>query len=436
MACKVENGILVASSGAESCMVGKPKRGVVREARVLPALPGDRIGPPQVVLTSPKLLLLDPGSSARRHQALKLRANRVRITKSVVTRMQPDLVPPVADLAQQVENPGVVQAIVAVDRPARVTGHEVEGALHAERFALAHQQIERVVEVVPGWHLPTERGRREPTQRDEWRMLSPEVPTGETPCLGKRDSAQRQVDVVSQPQRRLAPAPPQPRPQPREQGPEQLDILVDKRPVEQTLFVSERTGGREAILAVSGYGSELLITAEQKESGAEHVDPEPHLQFAGHERLTITVQHRKRLGHRQRLSTDLVQVRARQRTTRKRRLGQPVVLRRGEQHISYMKPRARRIASEGDLDVPAIVENQLCGETKELRHDNLVDVAALRQIAGRMPEDERRSQTITRYAADRYPCACGDDRRAAAGSSVAPRRSVPSTQAQALHRRV
>src|SRR5581483_11691432 len=144
---QVEDRVRVADATAEAGGLGEADRRVVREPRVRPGLPRRRVLEAEVVLTPAPSLLADPLLLARADEELELLPRLLRIAVGAVARVQAELVAAGGDPAEQAADARLVERVVAVDRPRRPVGDEVEGASQAARLARVHQRVVGVVEV-------------------------------------------------------------------------------------------------------------------------------------------------------------------------------------------------------------------------------------------------------------------------------------------------
>ena len=96
------------------------------------------------------------------------------------------------------------------------------------------------------------------------------------PPPGPADGGKGHVHVAAQIDAVVSAAALQPGPEPLQAGPENLEILVRQRALEQPETIAERSGAGKAIAPVARLGSDLLVAGQQEEDRAEDVDRQTH----------------------------------------------------------------------------------------------------------------------------------------------------------------
>ena len=229
---QVENRILVADTAAKSSPTREAECRVVIETCVVPVLPRRRIPPTQIVLAAAPLGLVDPELVADRAEPQEVLLRTLGIVEGRIARMESDLVPALGDGDEQAADVRIVQGVGTVYGSGCVCRNEIERASERPLLAHAHDQVERVVEIGTG---PASRDctRQQAPDRNDRRAFSPQLSQRALERLPARRPDTREIDVVTRQNREAALPTAQSGPQRRERGPEQLDVLVDERTLEE-----------------------------------------------------------------------------------------------------------------------------------------------------------------------------------------------------------
>ena len=179
---------------------------------------------------------------------------------------------------------------------------------------------------------------------------------------------ERIVDVVGQGHLEGARPAPQSGPGALQGAPEQLDVRIDERDAEEAGPAGDRGRRGEAPEPIAIGDHELLVARQHEERAAEHVD-------LG---LRRPVEDGQSLRHPYR---------------GQRTWGQPVLTRRGEQHVGEDDGTAVGLLGERDPDIASIGRAKLPVQPQPVGEDDLEDVATFGLVTRRRLDEHRHASS-------------------------------------------
>src|SRR5262249_15787346 len=221
--------------------------------------------------------LPDPFSLTLVMQQLELSTRLSQITIRMVTRVQADLVTALMDLTHQRANPRMPQLVEPVDVSSRgVCRNEIESTANSVALTQSHDRgkiIAGVSSSVSQLHLAP---APDPPQRPGEVATVDEI-TGaalQHPQCSHERMLERPVNVVTEHHPEAVLPTVQLRPEIAQALPQDFNVLVDNRTIDETLLASQRRLPRKAIVTIPVRLHDFLILRQHKESRPEHIDPE------------------------------------------------------------------------------------------------------------------------------------------------------------------
>ena len=277
---QVVEWILATGATAKAGAVGVAQGAVVIQAIGVPQARGGGRLPAQEVLATAQEGLADPFRVQHPAQGGDRAGQGLRVAIGVVAGVDADLMTAGVDQAQQGAQGQMVQADAVVQARVGVLRDEIEGHRAVGGLVDLHDPLDggavRVPAVIAaarppmaapiapgqGWGTALEQIARQAT-RQAGAMRGGFLPRG---------VGERAVHVATHYRARLSGLARQAGPEALHRGPEDLDVLVDDRPVEKARAVGQRGASRKAVVMVPFRQHGLFVAGEHEEGRAEEVD--------------------------------------------------------------------------------------------------------------------------------------------------------------------